>query len=136
MPPEPHRPEEHLPTVRAQGSSYILSGRTRLATGVQVGGRPLLRDFSCELLRGARIGIVGPNGAGKSTLLKALQQQLPLAAGTISCGETVVFGHYLQDGLLPSPDQRVLDIVQEAVSEGAPSPANRTAAAIPMHAPL
>ena len=45
---------------------------------VEVGGRPLLRDFSCELVRGARIGIVGPNGAGKSTLLKALQQQLPL----------------------------------------------------------
>jgi ATP-binding cassette subfamily F protein uup len=84
---------------------------------VEVGGRPLLRDFSCELVRGARIGIVGPNGAGKSTLLKALQQQLPLAAGSISCGETVVFGHYEQDGLLPSPDQRVLDIVQEAVSE-------------------
>ena len=48
---------------------------------------------------------------------QALQQQIPLAAGSISCGETVVFGHYEQDGLLPSPDQRVLDIVQEAVSE-------------------
>ena len=56
---------------------------------IEVGGVPLLRGFSCELVRGARIGIVGPNGAGKSTLLKALQQKLPLAAGEISCGETV-----------------------------------------------
>ena len=45
------------------------------------------------------------------------RRRVLLAAGTISCGETVVFGHYEQDGLLPSPDQRVLDIVQEAVSE-------------------
>ena len=67
-------------------------GRTVLTCDgvtVEVGGRQILRDFSCEFTRGARVGVVGPNGAGKSTLLKALQQKLPLAAGEISCGETV-----------------------------------------------
>lgn len=114
------RVDKPLGSVSLKGGQMQRLGSAVLtceAITVEVGGRPLLRDFSCELARGARIGVVGPNGAGKSTLLKALQQQLPLAAGTISCGETVQFGYYEQDGLLPSPDQRVLDIVQEAVSD-------------------
>ncbi|MBI2706934.1 MAG: ATP-binding cassette domain-containing protein [Proteobacteria bacterium] len=33
---------------------------------------PLIKDFSCRVLKGDRIGIIGPNGSGKSTLIKLL----------------------------------------------------------------
>ncbi|MBS0271157.1 MAG: ATP-binding cassette domain-containing protein [Proteobacteria bacterium] len=34
--------------------------------------KPLVKDFSCRILRGDRIGIIGPNGSGKTTLIKLL----------------------------------------------------------------
>ena len=111
-------------TAKPLGQVTIEAGMQRLGTAVltcdaltvEVGGRTLFRDFSCEFARGARVGIVGPNGAGKSTFLKALMQQLPLAGGSVSCGETVVFGHYQQEGLKLPPGARVLALVQEAVA--------------------
>lgn len=34
--------------------------------------KPIIKDFSCRILKGDRIGIIGPNGSGKSTLIKLL----------------------------------------------------------------
>ncbi|MFQ5578530.1 MAG: ABC-F family ATP-binding cassette domain-containing protein, partial [Anaerolineae bacterium] len=33
------------------------------------GGQPLIKNFSCTINKGARLGIIGPNGVGKTTLL-------------------------------------------------------------------
>ncbi len=39
-------------------------------------GLSLIKDFSCRIQRGDRIGIIGPNGSGKTTLIKLLLGQL------------------------------------------------------------
>ncbi|MCV6601658.1 MAG: ABC-F family ATP-binding cassette domain-containing protein [Cohaesibacter sp.] len=49
-------------------------------------GRDIVKDFSIEILRGDRIGIVGPNGAGKSTLINLLTGGLEPDSGTIKLG--------------------------------------------------
>lgn len=36
------------------------------------GDRAVVRDFSCRILRGDRVGLIGSNGAGKSTLIKLI----------------------------------------------------------------
>ena len=51
-------------------------------------GRTIVKDFSMEILRGDRIGIVGPNGAGKSTLINLLTDALSLIAARSSWART------------------------------------------------
>lgn len=43
----------------------------------------IIKDFSCRILRGDRIGIIGPNGSGKSTLIKLLIGTLTQDQGNI-----------------------------------------------------
>jgi ATP-binding cassette subfamily F protein uup len=43
----------------------------------------VIKDFSCRILRGDRIGIIGPNGSGKSTLIKLLIGTLTPDQGNI-----------------------------------------------------
>ncbi len=45
--------------------------------------KPIIKDFSCRILRGDRIGILGPNGAGKTTLLKLLMGEITPDQGHI-----------------------------------------------------
>ena len=47
-------------------------------------GNALLQDFSYQLPRAARIGIIGRNGAGKSTFLKILCGVLPPTTGEVT----------------------------------------------------
>ncbi|MGI9192565.1 MAG: ABC-F family ATP-binding cassette domain-containing protein [Chitinophagaceae bacterium] len=73
----------------------------------------ILKGFDYTFKRGERIGIVGPNGVGKSTFIKiALQQEEP-DSGKINHGETVVFGHFSQDGLSYKEDKRIIEWVKD-----------------------
>lgn len=45
--------------------------------------KAVIKDFSCRILRGDRIGIIGPNGSGKSTLIKLLIGPLSPDQGNI-----------------------------------------------------
>jgi ATP-binding cassette subfamily F protein uup len=49
-------------------------------------GRPVIRDFSLNVMRGDKVGIVGPNGVGKTTLLKLLLGELEPQAGVVKQG--------------------------------------------------
>lgn len=50
---------------------------------------PIITNFSANILRGERIGIIGPNGCGKTTLLKLLCQHLCPTNGTVALGARV-----------------------------------------------
>ena len=60
------------------------------------GGRPILADFSTEILRGDKVGIIGPNGAGKTTLLRLLLGQLAPEQGTVKLGTQVAVAYFDQ----------------------------------------
>ena len=73
----------------------------------------LIEQFNYIFKKGERIGIVGPNGSGKSTLLKMIMGELAPDKGKIVTGDTVVFGHYTQDGIVNKDDLKVIEVVQE-----------------------
>ena len=50
------------------------------------GGQDIVKNFSCTIMRGDRIGILGPNGAGKSTLIRLLLGDLSPLKGHIRHG--------------------------------------------------
>ncbi len=76
-------------------------------------GKVLFQDFSYNLLRNDRIGIVGPNGSGKSTLLNLLAGRLQPDCGTITIGETVRIGYFSQMSEELDPQKRVIDIITD-----------------------
>jgi ATP-binding cassette subfamily F protein uup len=62
----------------------------------RLGARQVVKDFSCRILRGDKIGLIGPNGAGKSTLIKLILGEMPADAGTIRRGTRLAVAYYDQ----------------------------------------
>ncbi len=60
------------------------------------GDRPIIRDFTADILRGERIGILGRNGAGKTTLLNLLTGRLKPDAGSVTPGTNVELAFFDQ----------------------------------------
>ena len=75
--------------------------------------KPILKGFDYTFKRGEHIGIVGKNGVGKSTFLQIALQQLEPDSGKINHGDTVVFGHFSQEGLQYKEDKRVVEFVKD-----------------------
>jgi ABC transport system ATP-binding/permease protein len=73
----------------------------------------IVKDFFYKFRRKERVGIVGPNGVGKSTFLKLITKELRPDHGKVVLGETVVFGHYNQDGIQLTEDKRIIDVVRD-----------------------
>ena len=80
-------------------------------------GKTIIDNFSYNLLRSDRIGIVGRNGAGKSTLLHMVAGTLNPDSGSVETGTTVRIGHFSQEGRELDLSQRVYDFIHEIAKE-------------------
>src|SRR5215469_16570176 len=60
-------------------------------------GQALFEPFDFTILYGERVGIVGANGSGKTTLLKTMLEMIPVDAGSVKIGASVVVGYYAQE---------------------------------------
>ncbi len=72
----------------------------------------VLKGFDYTFSKGERIGIVGKNGVGKSTFLQILQGLTEPDSGKVNVGETIVFGHFSQEGLTYKKDMRVIEYLK------------------------
>lgn len=59
-------------------------------------GMPLINNFSAEVSRGDRIGIVGPNGSGKTTLLRLILGELTPNEGNVRLGSNLQIAYFDQ----------------------------------------
>ena len=83
-------------------------------------GKQLVRDFSYNLLRGDRIGIIGPNGYGKTTLVRMICGLLEPDSGTIVRGDTVKIGYFSQESVIGEefdPSVKAVDYIRSISQE-------------------
>ncbi|KAF8818881.1 ABC-F family ATP-binding cassette domain-containing protein [Rickettsia endosymbiont of Cardiosporidium cionae] len=57
------------------------------------GNKEIIKNFSLNIIKGDKIGIIGPNGSGKSSLLKLLIQEIPPFSGSINCYTNLVISY-------------------------------------------
>ena len=81
--------------------------------GKAFGERTIVRDFSIEIARGDRIGLVGPNGAGKTTLLNLMTGALEPDEGTVEHGANLDVVSLDQRRALLKPQMRVADAIAD-----------------------
>ena len=73
----------------------------------------ILDDFSIEIMRGDKIGIIGPNGCGKTTLLHLLLRKLQPQQGTVKHGTRLDVAYFDQHRQQLDPARTVLDNVSD-----------------------
>lgn len=78
------------------------------------GARPIIKDFSIEIARGERIGVVGPNGAGKTTLLRLLTGDLTPDDGRVSLGTNLEIVSLDQRRASLKPEMRLADAITDS----------------------
>jgi len=82
----------HLDTAEPSGRKVIEARNVYYGYG----GKTLFENFSINVLRGDRLGIVGNNGVGKSTLIRVLLGELPPQSGSIKLGTNLNVAYFDQ----------------------------------------
>lgn len=96
--------EEKKAQHQAIGKVYMRAQKTapsghRVAKISQLGfgyEKCLVRDFTTQIMRGDKIGVIGPNGSGKTTLLRLLLGKLKPQKGKVSLGTNLQIAYYDQ----------------------------------------
>ena len=78
-----------------------------------VDGKTLFSNFSYNVKRFDRLGVVGKNGSGKTTLFKTILQQLKPLKGTITIGETVKIGYLKQEDFEFDQNMKIIDYIRQ-----------------------
>ena len=73
----------------------------------------ILNKFDYSFNKGEKIGIIGKNGVGKSTFLKIITGEEKPDSGQVLTGQTIVYGHYKQQGITFNEKERVIDVIKE-----------------------
>lgn len=60
------------------------------------GDRTVISEFSTEIMKGDRVGVLGPNGSGKTTLLRLLLGELHPDSGHIRLGTNLKVSYFSQ----------------------------------------
>ena len=75
------------------------------------GDKCVVRDFSCRLQRGDKIGLIGPNGAGKTTLLRLILGELAADSGTVRMGTKIQVAYFDQFRTQLDEEAALVDVI-------------------------
>jgi len=75
------------------------------------GDKTVVRDFSCRLQRGDKIGLIGPNGAGKTTLLRLILGELQADEGSVRLGTKLQVAYFDQFRTQLDEEAALVDVI-------------------------
>ncbi len=119
--------KDQIGQVRIEVQQAQVTGRKviemrHVSFGYQNESGPLIvSDFSTDILRGDRIGIIGPNGSGKTTLIKLMLDELAPLSGTVRHGTNLQIAYFdqlhaaldddksVQENIAPGSDKVVVN---------------------------
>ena len=84
---------------------------TRSWPGADGQPKVVVRDFSCRVMRGDRIGLIGPNGAGKTTLLRLILGEIEPDTGTVIQGTQLQVAYFDQFRAQLDPEAALVDVI-------------------------
>ncbi|MBU3694938.1 MAG: ATP-binding cassette domain-containing protein [Rhodocyclaceae bacterium] len=93
------------PTGRDDSASY------RTATDQSAKDKTVIRDFSCRLMRGDRVGIIGANGAGKTSLLRLILGLAEPTSGRVRRGTKQEVAYFDQFRTALDPEAQLTDVI-------------------------
>ena len=75
------------------------------------GEKRVVRDFSCRLQRGDKIGLIGANGAGKTTLLRLILGELAPDSGKVRLGTKIQVAYFDQFRTQLDEEAALVDVI-------------------------
>lgn len=73
--------------------------------------KTVVRDFSCRLQRGDKIGLIGSNGAGKTTLLRLILGELQPDEGRVRLGSKLQIAYFDQFRTQLDEEAALVDVI-------------------------
>ncbi|MBI5901529.1 MAG: ATP-binding cassette domain-containing protein [Rhodocyclales bacterium] len=95
--------------VRGEASGKLVAELDKVAK--RFGDKTVVRDFSCRIQRGDKIGLIGPNGSGKTTLLRLILGELAPDAGSVRLGSRIEVAYFDQFRSQLDPEAALADVI-------------------------
>ena len=71
----------------------------------------VVKDFSCRIQRGDKVGLIGANGTGKTTLLRLILGQLQPDAGKVQLGTKIEVAYFDQFRTQLDPEAPLCEVI-------------------------
>ena len=81
------------------------------AVNKSFGDKHVVRNFSCRVQRGDKIGLIGPNGVGKTTLLRLILGELAPDSGTVRLGTRIQIAYFDQFRTQLDEEAALVDVI-------------------------
>ena len=95
--------------VRGDASGKLVAELEDVAK--RFGDKTVVKDFSCRIQRGDKVGLIGANGTGKTTLLRLILGELQPDSGKVQLGSRIEVAYFDQFRTQLDPEAPLCEVI-------------------------